>query len=434
MKTVASTSAQDWLYSSEGGANIVFRYHGPPDPSFNNKILRIAKTSRPDPVPPHLPSDPDQIHPPQDPSTLFRNQVMLPLLTEEFMPGQEPVRLEKDFLEELEARSAGRRAEWRKEAEGGGVDKDSKVGLLVDDLTGEREGEGRVLAVEIKPKWGFFPSPTHLSGSTKYLKTTYCRTCMHRPFKASKISSHSSDSLPGVVSDYCPIDLYSGDGKRVSRALEQLWVGWIDDNGQGNSLRLFVDGKIVDPREPSSLSFLLSPSSPSTLSLPDLYTLFSNLFLPHLATSPVFPRLANLQSSLDPLDIEGLLLLLSPTNNDNLKDIPQPNLDEFANFVRSFNGTSSSTEDWSQRETIIAFLLSAAFKDCSLIFRVPVEEEEEREKKRREVSVKVIDLDPKPVERLKKWAKLDGDIVGFFEGLVKRGEKEGRVVRRCVGE
>ena len=66
------------------------------------------------------------------------------------MPGQEPVRLERAFLEELEERSAGRRTEWRKEAEGGGIDKESRVGLLVDDLTGEREGEGRVLTVEIK--------------------------------------------------------------------------------------------------------------------------------------------------------------------------------------------------------------------------------------------------------------------------------------------
>ena len=66
------------------------------------------------------------------------------------MPGQEPVRLEPAFLQELEERSAGRRAEWRKEAEGGGIDKKSRVGLLVDDLTREKEGEGKVLAVEIK--------------------------------------------------------------------------------------------------------------------------------------------------------------------------------------------------------------------------------------------------------------------------------------------
>jgi hypothetical protein len=77
---------------------------------------------------------------------------------------------------------------------------------------------------------------------------------MHRPFKASKAKtkpsrSKTSESLPSLTSDYCPIDLYSGDPKRVSRALEQLWLSWLEDNGQGNSLRLFVDGKIVDPRE-----------------------------------------------------------------------------------------------------------------------------------------------------------------------------------------
>ena len=85
---------------------------------------------------------------------------------------------------------------------------------------------------------------------------------------------------------------------------------------------------------------------------------------------------------------------------------------------------------------MIAFLLSAAFKDCSLIFRVPVGDkgEEGGEEKKRKVDVKVIDLDPKPVERLEKWAKLDAGIVEFFGRLVEREEKEGRGVRRCCGE
>lgn len=89
---------------------------------------------------------------------------------------------------------------------------------------------------------------------------------MHRTYKTSKSSTFDEPSV--IASDYCPIDLYSADEERVSRALEQLWVGWIQDNGQGNSLRLFVDGKIVDPREVSldafrrtlSLYPLLSPS------------------------------------------------------------------------------------------------------------------------------------------------------------------------------
>ena len=73
------------------------------------------------------------------------------------MPGQEPVRLEREFLEELERQSQEKRADWRIEAEGGGIDKGSRVGLLVDDLTGERKGKGRVLAVEIKVRPAYSP-------------------------------------------------------------------------------------------------------------------------------------------------------------------------------------------------------------------------------------------------------------------------------------
>jgi hypothetical protein len=75
---------------------------------------------------------------------------MLPLLTEQFMPDQEPIELESTFLDALERQSVEARADWRIQAEGGGIDKALLVGLLVDDLTGERNGQGRILAVEIK--------------------------------------------------------------------------------------------------------------------------------------------------------------------------------------------------------------------------------------------------------------------------------------------
>lgn len=183
--------------------------------------------------------------------------------------------------------------------------------------------------------------------------------------------------------------------------------------------------------QPSSLVALLSPVSSSPLSLPELYTLFSSLFLPHLATSRVFPRLANLQASLDPLDIEGLLqLLYSSSPLVALKDIPQPTLPEFATFVQT-TYPSSNSQPWSQRDHVIAFLLSAAFKDCSLIFRVPIPRGEAGLESEEKASVKVIDLDPKPVDRLEKWAKLDADIVSYFGGLIKQEEKAGRPVRKC---
>lgn len=62
----------------------------------------------------------------------------------------------------------------------------------------------------------------------------------------------------------------------------------------------------------------------------------------------------------------------------------------------------------------LAYLLSASFKDCSVILRmVPTKEGPEPWKK----SITVIDLDVKSVDRLHKWEKLDQKIVEAYTGL-----------------
>lgn len=53
----------------------------------------------------------------------------------------------------------------------------------------------------------------------------------------------------------------------------------------------------------------------------------------------------------------------------------------------------------------LAYLLSASFKDCSLIIQVP---------ESGKGSITVIDLDVKPIDRLNKWEKLDKRIVDAY--------------------
>ena len=53
----------------------------------------------------------------------------------------------------------------------------------------------------------------------------------------------------------------------------------------------------------------------------------------------------------------------------------------------------------------MAYLLSASFKACSIILRIP---------QQGDPTVSVIDLDVKPVDRLSKWAKLDREIVDAY--------------------
>lgn len=61
------------------------------------------------------------------------------------------------------------------------------------------------------------------------------------------------------------------------------------------------------------------------------------------------------------------------------------------------------------RYRLLAYLLSASFKDCSLILRMRPEQA---------ATITVIDLDVKGIDRLAKWAKLDREIVDAYRGVV----------------
>ena len=46
---------------------------------------------------------------------------------------------------------------------------------------------------------------------------------------------------------FCPLDLYSGDAERVTKAIHTLWDVWIGSSGAVNNLRVFVEGQMVKP-------------------------------------------------------------------------------------------------------------------------------------------------------------------------------------------
>ena len=164
-----------------------------------------------------------------------------------------------------------------------------------------------------------------------------------------------------------------------------------------------------------------------------------------LLASPLLRTLAQLQSSLDALDIEGLaeLLLAHPSTRADLF-VPadrapaevatlgaQPALDEWESLLVRFGpalalgreATAAALREGPPRDAVLAYLLSATLKDCSLIVRVPPPGSGG-------VTVKAIDLDPKPIVRMAKYARMDEEIVrSWRERLERRGE--GEELRRC---
>jgi inositol-pentakisphosphate 2-kinase len=54
-----------------------------------------------------------------------------------------------------------------------------------------------------------------------------------------------------VASEYCPLDLFSGDETRIVKAIHALLGGWISSNATANNLKIFARGKFLKPSEVS---------------------------------------------------------------------------------------------------------------------------------------------------------------------------------------
>ena len=129
--------------------------------------------------------------------------------------------------------------------------------------------------------------------------------------------------------------------------------------------------------------------------------------------------LKTLQSTLDPTDISDLVFRFRVAHPhvelfaQNL--IPEPSDSELAAFVQLYLSSpraGSKDEAWSLRQRLIAYSLSAIFKDCSIFVKAVLTASGndifvlDKEKSK----VKLIDFDLKPMRALRKWAELDEKI------------------------
>ncbi|KAK1215060.1 hypothetical protein PQX77_022350 [Marasmius sp. AFHP31] len=499
----------DWKYVSEGGATIVFSYVGPPNPTFDGMVLRLRKQ-------PNVPvgvrdsdseSDGEESED-EDPSISFQRQCMSRLVPKEHLPKlqsvvvrADPVRsvsvdevtgsyrdVEKDeerempgafptptpiqgpphihsnrWLRALSKAHEHERPENRRKT--GGVDVHKHKGVLATDLVGGG-GAGGGVSVEIKPKWSFLPNPTHLSPSTRDIKTKTCRFCMHSYVRNNNSNHQPSDSThhaQGLVAHgYCPLDLFSGDEERVRNALGALYDAWVVSEGKVNNLKVFLGGKVLKVHEKHRL---WDPSEKEKEKDADdalLRTTFISSLLPLLTRTPALQVLNRLQRTLDMLDVEGLGKVWEAFHRHHHQPgqgvpelgegMEEPTIDEWMGFIDGYleqepGGATtflpgpppSSTGEQQQytqpqlRSFLLAYLLSATFKDCSIMVRMGKLGASDDNGDPDPRNVTIIDLDPKSMTRLRKWEVLDGEIVREYERLVALGEGKGGTERKvCV--
>lgn len=265
----------------------------------------------------------------------------------------------------------------------------------------------------------------------------------------------------------------------------------------------------------TSLSFLLRGTTSSQSSLKSILASLAPVttddkdpceegliatLVPILLSSPVLPCLAALQASLDPLDIEGLVQRILVETGLDLYEDDHAKADDGAEVEQKLGGQPDVQEwrewleRWQQqrhtkppswdsdskqhdhasaeasrgsipialRDQVLAYLLSATFKDCSVFIRLAglapsssppppattstaatpsaaqphqprhnIKEDNEplaattAGASSPSVEIKVIDLDPKPLARLGKYARMDRDLVQHWRRNVVGGEQGG---------
>lgn len=165
----------------------------------------------------------------------------------------------------------------------------------------------------------------------------------------------------------------------------------------------------------------------ATLSLRDIRERFVACLLPILLETPVLYTLSNLQRTLDPLDIEGLSTLWTNSYPQFVSSAvlgtgaQEPTLEEWTRFIDEYLSRTTATgrsghhpdpQPNDLRYYCLAYLLSATFKDCSIMISMtPATGEQDAG---RRASVKVVDLDVKGISRLEKWERLDKEVVSAY--------------------
>jgi inositol-pentakisphosphate 2-kinase len=122
------------------------------------------------------------------------------------------------------------------------------------------------------------------------------------------------------------------------------------------------------------------------------------------------------------LDCEGLARLIEASP---VADLTQPTMEDWMSFVDSFlspkHQEHSAFSPSNLRYHTLAYLLSATFKDCSLIIPLhPFQADTESG------GIKVIDLEIKSIDRIYDWVRLDEKIVREY------GKLELRMRKTCV--
>ena len=173
---------------------------------------------------------------------------------------------------------------------------------------------------------------------------------------------------------------------------------------------------------------MLQDQDPSRSDVESIRQAFITAVTRSLLASPVLNILSVLQRELDPLDIEGLAQLCqraggSPSSQSGARclALPDPDISDWVDFLNTYTSRDKLQLDHANpslehlKYYMLAYLLSATFKDCSIFVRMDLLDlSRPNRSEESSSSITVVDLEPKPMQKLAMWKKLDREIAQTY--------------------
>jgi inositol-pentakisphosphate 2-kinase len=445
----------DWAYKCEGNVNVILSYQGN-EPHLIGKVLRVRKCEEFDV------DDSSELF-----THLYVKHIIRSFIGENLVDPGTPIKVDRQFLEAIQRKIEPFRPKHRLQGVGSNLKLDAAISILMQDFThlpvrnDKNVGKRHVYSVEIKPKWGILCHSGYVDDES--IKKHVCRYCMHQHVKLEKGEITRT-------SKFCPLDLFSADPKRVRIALEDL----IRD--PQNNMRLYIDSDLVwfgymkqtiVPDYYENLRKILQEKF-FVQNGKDTVEEFLNILQQCLTLSDVLPRIRRMQL-FDKIDVEAAHVIFKHlTKNESLEQLHKSlfNFDslsetslayqegaadnwlaqleeEFAElpqdvdfFCRNkydqifdlYNGGLSKQavdelvqkclqDDKLAKHALRMFLLAQCAKDCSIMICF------ERSEKQEDLHFKVgvVDMDPKPVNKIPHYLEMDRIIIDTFlsnKGLI----------------
>ncbi|CAA0843407.1 Inositol-pentakisphosphate 2-kinase family protein, partial [Striga hermonthica] len=430
--------AVDWAYRGEGAVNLVLAYIGS-SPDFVGKVLRVPKV-------PNKGSECENGHSPltklehilwgefegivsarnrEIAEQLYVQKVMCPLLGFEHVDAGIRLIVSKEFLEAVENKVLLQRPSWRVDA--------AKVNSLCDSvlLIADHSIFPRVsgtlkedfsVSVEIKPKSGFLPTSEFIAEENE-VKKRITRFKMHQALKLrqGKISQ---------ISKYNPLDLFSGSKDSVQNAIKSLFLT------PQNNFRVFLNGSLIFGGMDGSAD---SPSYMVDRAFQDgikrvivakdgMHTkYFMELVAETIMKSGLLNQLLQVQK-LDAFDIEGAIHAYYDV-------VSKPCIICHEKGRRKLSGRYSSLHAMTRDEkfkVVRDYLISATGKDLSVMISFRPRRNNdlasphvvflESTNQAFDYKASFIDLDMKPLKKMKHYYELDQQIVRAYVQMVKDKE------------